>query len=301
MGSPLRLVTHGAAERAARRAWRAVVSDIERSEAALSRFRPESDLSRLNVAAPDGWGSPHRRLLAMLSAGRRAQRMTAGRFDPRVIRALEALGEEAGVPLPRIPKPAADDPWLERAGRCRVRLRHPVDSGGIGKGLALRWARRAAREALGAAPGLLIEAGGDIVTAGPGPDDGQWTVAIEDPLRPNASPAAVLRTGQAAVATSSVTVRRWIAPDGSAAHHLIDPRTGSPSEGGLLAVTVWHADPAWAEVWSKALFLAGAAEIGPEARRRGMAAWWVEADGSLHLTPAARSLTIWTRAEAGAA
>jgi thiamine biosynthesis lipoprotein len=95
-------------------------------------------------------------------------------------------------------------------------------------------------------------------------------------------------------------VRHWVAPDGAAVHHLLDPRTGRPADGGLLAVTVAHLDPAWAEIWSKALFIGGRDAIGPEARARGMAAWWVENDGSLHLTPAARAQTAWTRSQTAA-
>jgi thiamine biosynthesis lipoprotein len=60
-------------------------------------------------------------------------------------------------------------------------------------------------------------------------------------------------------------------------------------------------DPAWAEVWSKALFLAGRSRIGPEARSRGQAAWWIEEDGSIRMTPAARRMTTWVRDEAPAA
>jgi FAD:protein FMN transferase len=78
-------------------------------------------------------------------------------------------------------------------------------------------------------------------------------------------------------------------------HHLVDPRMGDPGGAGLLAVTVAAADPGWAEVWSKSVFLAGAAAVGDDARRRGLAAWWVESDGTLHMTPAARQRTEWSR------
>ncbi len=302
MGSPLRLVTHGPSRNDARAAWRAVRDDIERTEQCLSRFRLDSDLSLLNTADPRAWRAVPRRLTAMLHALHRAQRMTDGRFDPGVIDHLEALGERAGVPLP--PNLAGTEkgrPWLTRdARRQRFRTARPVDSGGIGKGLALRWAHAAAFHVLGATAGFLIEAGGDLVMNRPGPDDGAWSVAVEDPRDP-ARQLAVLRAAEGAVATSSIAVRTWVGPDGSVVHHLIDPASGQPARTGLLSVTVLHADPAWAEVWSKALFLAGLSSIGPEARRRGMAVWWVEADGSLHLTPAARELTIWTRERANAA
>ena len=81
-------------------------------------------------------------------------------------------------------------------------------------------------------------------------------------------------------------------------HHLIDPRTGEPADGELLAVTVAGSDPAWAEIWSKALFVSGRRGIGPLARSRGLAAWWVTEAGALEMTPAARPLTEWVSTEA---
>ena len=74
----------------------------------------------------------------------------------------------------------------------------------------------------------------------------------------------------AACATSSVRVRRW-RRGGEQVHHLIDPRSGRSADGGLAAVTVVAADPAWAEVWSKSLFVAGAARH--RATLAGTAAW----------------------------
>jgi thiamine biosynthesis lipoprotein len=172
-----------------------------------------------------------------------------------------------------------------------------MDLGGIGKGITLRWA--AARlERLGLGD-FLLEAGGDIVARGVPPDADAWTVAIEDPLDRGAPLAAVVvpRTG-GAVATSSVRVHRWQV-DGRTVHHLLDPATGEPGETGLLAVTVAGSDPAWAEVWSKTLFLAGSVDIAGEARARGLAAWWVDTGGTLAMTPAARLRTAWVASEDG--
>jgi thiamine biosynthesis lipoprotein len=87
--------------------------------------------------------------------------------------------------------------------------------------------------------------------------------------------------------------RRGGAPHGRAVHHLLDPRTGEPARPGLLAVTVSGPDPAWAEVWTKALFLGGRRTIGDEARGRDLAAWWVDEGGSLSMTPAGRALSAW--------
>jgi thiamine biosynthesis lipoprotein len=100
----------------------------------------------------------------------------------------------------------------------------------------------------------------------------------------------------AAVATSSVRVNRWRAGE-RIVHHLIDPSTGEAADAGLLAVTVADRDPAWAEVWSKALFVAGRSAIADVARTRGLAAWWVADDGRLEMTAAARQRTVWVGGE----
>ena len=86
--------------------------------------------------------------------------------------------------------------------------------------------------------------------------------------------------------------------EGRTVHHLIDPGTGEPGGAGLHSVTVAATDPAWAEVWSKALFLEGSDGIAGAARGRDLAAWWVTTDGALEMTPAARQRTTWVAAEA---
>ena len=305
MGSPLVLqVVEAAPTHLARserlpadQLWGRVMAEFEASDQALSRFRDDSALTALNRVAGDGrWRTVELRLYRALAASARAVRITGGRFDPRVLVDLERLGYRGAEVAGSRQAPAdAARGWLERdPRRSAVRAEMPLDSGGIGKGLALRWAWRAIEPALGGR-GALLEAGGDLVGRGPGPAGPAWLVGIEDPVG-EATPLAVVALASGALSTSSVAITNWRAPDGRVVHHLLDPRTGEPGGDGLLAVTVAGADPAWSEVWSKALFLAGRRDIADEARRRGLAAWWVEADGSLHLTPAARLRTMWTAA-----
>jgi len=216
---------------------------------------------------------------------------------------LEALGEH-GADLNRgcdhAPGPAIrgvtvpDGAQLERRRPVRVPAR-PLDTGGIGKGLALRWAARRASALLPSGSALLLDAGGDVVAAGDRAN-AAWAVGIEDPVAigvPGAEPIAVVELRAGALATSSVGIRRWLAPDGTGVHHIIDPATRAPARTSLIAVTVASDDPAWSEVWTKALFLAGRQGIRDEARRRGLAAWWIDVDGQLGMTPAARAQTSW--------
>jgi len=321
MGSPLRLTvlqegpsstgrSTAEADADADAAWLATVTVFEAAEAAMSRFRDTSELTLINRAVVEavergdqpGFVRPTPMLRRALVAADRAHRSTAGRFDPRVIGDLDRLGYRGAAlatdgdaartaPIMR-PDPL---PVIVRHGRDELRLPRPVDLGGIGKGLTLRWAADAIRSH--GIEAFLLEAGGDIVASGVGPDDDAWSLGIEDPAErePHVVTAAVT---DAAVATSSIAVNRWTSGDRTV-HHLIDPWTGEPADTGLLSVTVSGPDPAWAEVWSKVLFLSGRTTIASEARSRGLAAWWVTDDRSLEMTPAARSLTTWVASEAG--
>ncbi len=300
---------------AAEVAWTRVRNEFDAVDIAMSRFRDDSELTALNRLAGSGLSVPASwRLRTALAASHRAHRVTDGRFDARVLAALERLGEH-GVPLDPFSATtesaaAASPNHVERTGprerrepgrrRQRVQVPEaPLDMGGIGKGLALRWAAAAAVRRLPAGAGLLLEAGGDLVLGGVPPSDG-WLVGIEDPVAdpgPDAQPVAVVAVHDGAVATSSIRVRRWVGPDGRPVHHLVDPVTGEPARTGLIAVTVANADPAWAEIWSKALFLAGRARIGEEARTRGLAAWWVDDHGHLGMTPEARLRSAWVAEE----
>jgi thiamine biosynthesis lipoprotein len=309
MGSPLRLSVVGAEPDVAAAAWRLVSDEFEASEEAMSRFRDSSDLTVVNRAAGTGRCiQVDRRLARALATADRARRITRGRFDARVLVDLERLGY-AGVDVdivgPDRAAPATEPSgsvggWLTVDPRtATVGVVRPVDLGGIGKGLALRWAWRLVERTglLSSGGGALLEAGGDLVAGGPAPQGGPWVIDIEDPAGGSLA-VAVIAVPDGAVATSSVLVNRWTSVDGRAVHHLVDPRTGEPGGAGLLSVTVAGRDPAWAEVWSKSLFLYGAEGIAAVARGRGLAAWWVHEDGRLEMTAGARARTMWVAAEA---
>jgi thiamine biosynthesis lipoprotein len=303
MGSPLRL-TLGGPPRLAESAWAAVLDEFAAVDAAMSKFAAMSELTQLNRSAGSGRAiAVGRRLERALAAADRARRVTDGRFDPRVLGDLARIGELAADPDMGLDGPDAGDPgrrWEDDRifGRCApgsVAIDRAIDLGGIGKGLALRWAADRV-DAIGCAD-YLLDAGGDLVVRGGSSDGAAWQIGIEDPSG-GADPLAVIRPPSGAVVTSSVRKRSW-SVDGRAVHHLIDPATGQPAAADLRAVTVAWPDPAWAEVWSKALFVGGRAGIASETRRRGMAAWWVTSNGMLEMTPAARAMTIWVAAEEG--
>ena len=286
-------------------AVRRVEDLFARVQSSCTRFDPTSPLMQANAAGRRR-SQVDRTCFDALREAHQAYLATDGAFDPRTLESLTALGYDrtlhfdAGEVRTQQPVPLATAaprrwrPSFDQA-RCEVRVGpRPVDLGGIGKGLAVRAAIELLRGddgtgAVGSA--ALVEAGGDLATTGPGPEGAGWRASVEDPTG-GPDPVAVVDVTDAAAATSSVRVRSWTAGD-RRVHHLIDPRTGRPAESGLLAVTVIGSDPATAEVWSKALFVAGSAGIRSTADTHGLAALWVHESGRLGVSAAARPRLIW--------
>jgi thiamine biosynthesis lipoprotein len=277
-----------------------------RVSTACTRFDDASPLMRAN-SAPGQWHDVPWELAASVVEASGAYRSTDGVFDPRIIDRLIRLGYDRSLPFATggvafdgatLPRHRASTRetwrprWEQRGDECRIHLDGaPIDLGGIGKGLAVRWAFE---ELVGAGASVMVDAGGDCQFSGPGPDGDGWRVGLEDP-RGGDDPLLVLSLRDIACATSSIRIRRWQF-NGREVHHLIDPRTGMSGGGGLLSVTVVDADVATAEVWSKALFIHGPARIEEVAAAHQLAAVWVDDDGKVSVNALAEQYVIWAGA-----
>jgi thiamine biosynthesis lipoprotein len=246
----------------------AAEAEIHRLEALLSRFRPDSELSRLNAQGALEASPDLRRVLALALA---ARERTRGRFDPTVHDALVAAGYDRTFTLVERDSASVTPPPRPASGGIRIdgSIVHldpgvRIDLGGIAKGYA---AERAA-DLLARTGPCLVNAGGDVATRG-----GRWPVGIE-----TADGSLTLELGDAGLATSGRDRRRWRRA-GVEQHHLIDPRTGTPAKTDLLRVTAVGRDAVEAEVVAKSLFLAGAERAAAEADVAGVAAVLVTADG----------------------
>ncbi len=287
LGTTAGIVVAGAEVDDARRAVEAELAEID---AACSRFRDDSELAAVNAARGRRVGvSPL--FLEAVEVALRAARLTGGRVDPTVGRALELAGYDRdfasvrGSRLRRV-RAARVPGWrvveLDRAA-ATVRVPHGVtlDLGATAKALA---ADRAAARALAACPasGVLVNLGGDIATAGE-PPPGGWAVRVADShLAAPGEAGQDVTIASGGLSTSSTVVRRWRRRGGQA-HHIVDPRTGAPAAEYWRTVSVAAATCVDANIASTAAIVLGAAATAWLAKA-GLPARLVNVAGDVELT-----------------
>ena len=258
---------------------------FEEWERTLSRFLPESELSRLNARAGETV-EVSLLLCEVLASALAAASATGGLYDPTLLHQIVAVGYGRSFDeLPRSQGPAVElgalrpgGDWrgvtLDREARTvRLPLGAGLDFGGIAKGMAVD-ATLARLQAWGITT-ALVNAGGDLAVLGLPPGAEAWTLAV--PGR-DTQWAIPLRRG--ALATSGIARRHWCQGD-EERHHLLDPRTGTPAESGLWSVTAVAEHCAQAEVAAKVAFLLGARAGATFLERIGLAGVLVHEDGQL--------------------
>ena len=282
------LATEADALAPASTAVREVLEDVDR---AYSRFREDSELSRLN-ATPGRTVRVSPLLATAIGAAQRAARLTDGAVDPTIGHAIRVAGYDEDFSLV-----AAKGPQQEvklRAWRVpgwqairfdpqsrTVLLPAGVelDLGSTGKALAADLAARTALAAAGVG-GVLVSLGGDIAMAGT-PPSGGWRIRIAEDSR--VSPDAdgeVICLPAGGVATSSTTIRRWMR-GAAVLHHIIDPQTSLPATGPFRTVTVAAATCLDANIASTAALVRGEAAIDWLLSCH-LPARLVENDGTIH-------------------
>jgi thiamine biosynthesis lipoprotein len=220
--------------------------ELDAVDRACSRFRPDSELARLNAAAGAEL-AVGTYLFAALEAALTAAAATDGLVDPTMGRSLRLAGYDRPFARVRLRVGRELRPSFEPAGGWRrveldprrraVRLPAGVelDLGATAKAFAADRAARAAARAAGC--GALVSLGGDVAVAGPAPPGG-WPIRVaDDHAAPLDSPGPVIAVALGGLASSGTALRRWRSHGGEL-HHLLDPRSGRPAREGWRTVTV---------------------------------------------------------------
>lgn len=234
-------------------------------EQCLSRFRADSELSRLNRQSGQ-WVTVSDTLLAVLTAACQAAAYSNGLVSPLLLNAIEQAGYDrsfeqitAAARAPEARSIGHTVDWralqLDPANQ-RVYLPQGVriDLGGIAKG----WAAAQAAQRLAAWGPALVDAGGDIALCGQRVDGAPWAIEVADPWQPEEALACLLVT-EGGVATSGRDYRRWQQGE-RWQHHIIDPRTGQPAQTDLFCVTVVAPTMMLAETAAKTALILGSSD-----------------------------------------
>ena len=243
---------------------------FEEWEQSLSRFRLDSELSRLNrtfdqpVAVSDAFWDVFQTALW-------ADEFSEGMVTPTVLDAMLEIGYDRSF----------DDLSHDQFGLMTPQVNHPLsmvvadsehktitlpqgvhlDFGGVAKG----WAAHQVVERLRELGPCLMNAGGDIAVSGPHMDGSAWEVGVSDPFKAG-SDFDTLYIMQGGVASSGRDRRNW-KRNGTPQHHIINPNTGLPVDTDVLRLTVVAPTVMEAEAAAKTAFILG--------KEKGLA--WIEA------------------------
>lgn len=259
--------------------------EIDAIDRSCSRFRPDSELTRVNTAGGDSTVVSDA-FLEALGVALRAARLTDGLVDPTIGTAMRTLGydrdfaalDRNGPPLRVTVQRVSGWTAIEvDAARSTVRVPAGVelDFGATAKALCVdRAACAIGRETAGA----LVGIGGDLAVAG-ARSDGWRVMVTDDHAAPPDGEGQHIRIWSGGLATSGTTVRRWVRGD-RALHHVVDPATGMPAVEHWRTVSVTAASCVDANIASTAALVMGAR--APEwLVARGLPARLVAPDGTV--------------------
>ncbi len=295
MGTRFELLLCGEDAVALRAAGEEALNEIERLEAQLSLYRADSEISRINARAAHETMRVEPLLFRLLQLAQRLSLESGGTFDITVAPLMKAWGFVGGTG--KLPEPAA----LAEARACvgmqhvlldeenfTIRFDRPgvrLDLGSIGKGYALEQAADFLREA-GMTQAILHGGTSTVCAIGQPPDAEAWNIVIQHPqfskqresslgpAKRSLPPEAILATiplVDEALSVSAVWGKSFIV-DGRTYGHVLDPRTGEPTTGALLAAVV-SPSATETDALSTALLTLGAEGIGRLAgSRKGMRA-----------------------------
>lgn len=265
----------------------AVQAELDAVNQAMSTYRRDSEISRINAAPAGEPVALSDSFLAVLRVALDVGRRSGGAYDVTVGPLVNLWGFGPGEQVTEPPAAGAIEAAMRRVGQDKlalqgVELTRRVDAYLDFSSLAKGYAVDRVAQALGGM-GLrrfLVEVGGEMRLSGASPRETPWRIAIERPEAAGRMAATGLDLTDIAIATSG-DYRNFFEADGRRYSHTIDPRTGYPVAHGMVSVTVLHEQAVYADAWATALSV-----LGDQARavalEQGLAVYFIHrVDGEL--------------------
>ena len=249
MATRFEIVLHGDNPASLRAAGEEALGLVEQLDAQLSLFRASSEIAYLNARAARQPVRVTPGLFALLQHAQKLSEQTGGAFDITVAPLVRCWGFMGGDG--RMPRPQEVAEARAKVGMPLVQLNPGdftvqfaregmmLDLGAIGKGYAVEQAAEGLRE-VGVTSALLHGGTSTVQAIGQPPGEEFWQIAIETPSPTPATPATLLATvplKDEAMSVSGVRENSFQA-GGKTFGHIIDPRTGEPALGTMLAAVV---------------------------------------------------------------
>jgi thiamine biosynthesis lipoprotein len=268
---------------------RQVEAVFEQINTQMSTWRPDSEISRFNRIHTSDWFEISDAFMRVLVAAQKINQQTGGAFDITVSGLVNLWGFGPSERRSKAPEPEAIVEILTHTGpstfeidlsKNSIRKIDPeaqVDLSGIAKGYAVDAVAEALEQA--GANAFLIEVGGEVRASGGRLDGSPWRVAIERPDAQGRSIQTTVVLNNAAIATSG-DYRDYFEIGDRRYSHIIDPKTGGPSDNGVASVSVVTTDAMTADALATGLMVMGTEKALALAVKHNIAVMIVERDGN---------------------
>jgi FAD:protein FMN transferase len=266
MGTEFTIYLYAKSEMEAEALFEPAFEEIERIDATLSNYKPESELSRINRLAGREKVTTDPEVFSLLQTCLEYSKRSGGTFDITVGPLMRAWGFFRGQG--RYPAPWQLERAREKVGWEKVQLdaaartvRFAVDGmeldlGGIGKGYAVDRVVTLLRRA--GVKAAMVDAGSSTLYAlGEPPGEKGWVVRVPKPGDRSQTISTVMLRNESL--STSGSYEKFFRLNGRTYCHIMDPRTGAPVEG-MLQATVIAADGTTTEALSKPMFVMGTEE-----------------------------------------
>lgn len=281
----IEVVDHGRPDQA-RSAVEKAYAELQRIDALMSEWKPESPISQVNDAAGKQSVQVPAELREMLERSIRYSVITEGTFDVtwRGMGHIWHFDDTFKPPTKAAVEAARKNVDYRRIQIIGNRIFLPsgmsVGLGGIAKGYAVDRAAGVLED--DGFADSLIDGGGDVLVSGTRLGE-PWRLGVQDPRKPRGTIIGMMRLSNCAL-VSSGDYERFRIVDGVRYHHIIDPRTGYPATASI-AVSVMSRTAEQGVVLAKGVFILGP-ERGLElAKQQGIEVLLIDPEGKRHFTP----------------
>ena len=211
----------------------------------MSAFKEESDISKINAKAGFALEAVSKDTFFVVKKAVKYSKILEGAFDP-TIRPLVKLWN-IGTDKETIPDKTKIEETLKLVNYNDVILDESnqeimlknkdqaLDVGGIAKGYAADEVRDIFYK--NNIRSALIDLGGNIFALGDKEDGTPWRIGIQNPFEPRGEFVGILSVTNKSVVTSG-NYERYFMKDGQRFHHIIDPKTGYPSQSKIISATI---------------------------------------------------------------